>query len=217
MNAGEPLTKIGQKEDGSNHRLKMGNLIVLTGPSGVGKGTLVDLVMAQVTGLVRSVSVTTRAPRPGEVEGQSYFYRDLDTFQKMIQHDEFMEWAEFAGNYYGTPKSWVNEQLRAGLDVLLELEVQGARQIHSQNPKAVLIFISPPNFRELEGRLRARATETAEIILVRLQKAKQELQEKNVFQYEVVNDKLEDAANNLAHIVYAERLRSNNFEGNLPA
>jgi guanylate kinase len=120
---------------------------------------------------------------------------------------------EFAGNCYGTPKSWVNAQLKAGHDVLLELEVQGARQIHSQSPSAVLIFISPPNFNELEGRLRARATETAEIILVRLQKAKQELQEKNVFQYEVVNDKLEDAADNLAHIVYAERLRIRTSEG----
>lgn len=124
-----------------------------------------------------------------------------------------MEWAEFAGNCYGTPKSWVNAQLKAGHDVLLELEVQGARQIHSQSPSAILIFISPPNFNELEERLRARATETAEIILVRLQKAKQELQEKNVFQYEVVNDKLEDAANNLAHIVYAERLRIRTSEG----
>jgi guanylate kinase len=131
----------------------------------------------------------------------------------MVERNEFMEWAEFAGNCYGTPKSWVNAQLKAGHDVLLELEVQGARQIHSQSPAAILIFISPPNFNELEERLRARATETAEIILVRLQKAKQELQEKNVFQYEVVNDKLEDAANNLAHIVYAERLRIRTSEG----
>ncbi|MBP6743884.1 guanylate kinase [bacterium] len=207
MNTGEPLTKLGHKAGGPNQRLKMGNLIVLTGPSGVGKGTLVDLVMSRVVGLVRSVSVTTRLPRPGEVEGQSYFFRDRATFDDMLARNEFMEWAEFAGNCYGTPKSWVNAQLKAGHDVLLELEVQGARQIHSQSPSAVLIFISPPNFNELEGRLRARATETAEIILVRLQKAKQELQEKNVFQYEVVNDKLEDAADNLAHIVYAERLR----------
>jgi guanylate kinase len=147
------------------------------------------------------------------VEGQSYFFRDRATFEAMVERNEFMEWAEFAGNCYGTPKSWVNAQLKAGHDVLLELEVQGARQIHSQSPAAILIFISPPNFNELEERLRARATETAEIILVRLQKAKQELQEKNVFQYEVVNDKLEDAANNLAHIVYAERLRIRTSEG----
>ena len=213
MNTGEPLTKLGHKAGGPNQRLKMGNLIVLTGPSGVGKGTLVDLVMSRVVGLVRSVSVTTRLPRPGEIEGQSYFFRDRATFDAMLQRNEFMEWAEFAGNCYGTPKSWVNAQLKAGHDVLLELEVQGARQIHSQSPSAVLIFISPPNFDELEERLRARATETAEIILVRLQKAKQELQEKNVFQYEVVNDKLEDAANNLAHIVYAERLRIRTSEG----
>lgn len=213
MNTGEPLTKLGHKAGGPNQRLKMGNLIVLTGPSGVGKGTLVDLVMSRVVGLVRSVSVTTRLPRPGEVEGQSYFFRDRATFDDMLARNEFMEWAEFAGNCYGTPKSWVNAQLKAGHDVLLELEVQGARQIHSQSPSAVLIFISPPNFNELEGRLRARATETAEIILVRLQKAKQELQEKNVFQYEVVNDKLEDAADNLAHIVYAERLRIRTSEG----
>jgi len=213
MNTGEPLTKLGHKAGGPNQRLKMGNLIVLPGPSGVGKGTLVDLVMSRVVGLVRSVSVTTRLPRPGEVEGQSYFFRDRATFEAMVERNEFMEWAEFAGNCYGTPKSWVNAQLKAGHDVLLELEVQGARQIHSQSPAAILIFISPPNFNELEERLRARATETAEIILVRLQKAKQELQEKNVFQYEVVNDKLEDAANNLAHIVYAERLRIRTSEG----
>ena len=213
MNTGEPLTKLGHKAGGPNQRLKMGNLIVLTGPSGVGKGTLVDLVLSRVVGLVRSVSVTTRLPRPGEVEGQSYFFRDRATFDAMLERNEFMEWAEFAGNCYGTPKSWVNAQLKAGHDVLLELEVQGARQIHSQSPSAVLIFISPPNFNELEERLRARATETAEIILVRLQKAKEELQEKNVFQYEVVNDKLEDAANNLAHIVYAERLRIRTSKG----
>lgn len=152
MNTGEPLTKLGHKAGGPNQRLKMGNLIVLTGPSGVGKGTLVDLVMSRVVGLVRSVSVTTRLPRPGEVEGQSYFFRDRATFDDMLARNEFMEWAEFAGNCYGTPKSWVNAQLKAGHDVLLELEVQGARQIHSQSPSAVLIFISPPNFNELEGR-----------------------------------------------------------------
>jgi guanylate kinase len=213
MNTGEPLTKVGHKADGQHHRLKMGNLIVLTGPSGVGKGTLVDLMMARVVNMVRSVSVTTRAPRPGEIDGQSYFFRDRATFEQMLARNEFMEWAEFAGNFYGTPKSWVNDRLADGHDVLLELEVQGARQIHAQYPKAVMIFISPPNFGELEGRLRARATETAEIILVRLQKAKQELQEKNVFQYEVVNDKLEEAATNLAHIVYAERLRIKTSEG----
>lgn len=215
MNTGEPLTKVGHKADGSHQqqRLKMGNLIVLTGPSGVGKGTLVDLMMARVVNMVRSVSVTTRAPRPGEIEGQSYFFRDRATFEQMLTRNEFMEWAEFAGNFYGTPKSWVNEQLASGHDVLLELEVQGARQIHALYPKAVMIFISPPNFTELEDRLRARATETAEIILVRLQKARQELQEKNVFQYEVVNDKLEEAAINLAHIVYAERLRIKTSEG----
>lgn len=212
MNTGEPLTKIGVQAD-FEKRQGMGNLIVITGPSGVGKGTLVDLLLEQVPGLLRSVSVTTRKPRPGEEEGSAYFFRDRPEFERMINCSEFMEWAEFAGNLYGTPRNWVMEKRVQGFDVILEIEVKGARQISAQEPSAVLIFISPPSFTELEERLRSRATETADKIKLRLTKAKQELQEKNVFQYEVVNDKREEAAANLAHIVYAERLRLKTNEG----
>jgi guanylate kinase len=191
------------KDRGPRH----GNLIVITGPSGVGKGTLVEKLTAQIDHLKRSVSVTTREMRPGEVEDEQYFFRSREEFMTMVGEAAFMEWAEFAGNLYGTPRDWVNEALSEGIDVILEIEVLGAKQILKQNSGAVLVFISPPSFEELADRLRNRATESDEKIKLRLDKAVEELQEKNVFQYEVVNDKLEEAVKNLEHIVYAERCR----------
>lgn len=187
--------------------VRPGNLLVITGPSGVGKGTLVQKLKPRVDKLRYSVSVTTRAMRPGEIEGESYFFRSRSEFEDMARQGAFMEYAEFAGNFYGTPRGWVSEELENGVDVILEIEVVGAKQIHSQYPDAVMIFISPPSFEELANRLRNRKTETDEKIKLRLEKAEQELQEKNVFQYEVVNDNLDEAVSNLEHIVYAERCR----------
>lgn len=188
---------------------RTGNLFVFTGPSGVGKGTIREQLLQQVPGLLRSVSVTTRQRRPGEQEGVSYFFRTAEEFEHMRANNELMESAEFAGSYYGTPKAWVEQQLRAGLDVLLEIEVQGAKQIRQRFPNAVLIFVSPPSFEALRQRLVGRNTETSEKIAMRLMKAQQEVREKYLFHYEVVNDNIEEAVMNLTHIVYAERCRIN--------
>lgn len=184
-----------------------GNVLVFTGPSGVGKGTIVRQLLEQIPGLVKSVSVTTRKQRPGEQEGVNYFFRSVDEFKQMRDSNQLMEWAEFANNLYGTPKAWVESQISAGLDVLLEIEVQGAKQIRERFPEAVLMFISPPSFDALRQRLVGRATESSEKIALRLSKAEGELKEKHLFHYEVVNDNIDDAVLNLTHIVYAERCR----------
>lgn len=186
---------------------RKGQLIVVTGPSGVGKGTVVAKLMQQVTQLTKSVSVTTRQMRPGETEGVDYFFRSVEEFDEMIEKHLFMESAEFAGNLYGTPRAWVLEQLESGQDVILEIEVQGAKQVKERFPEAVLIFLSPPSIDELKKRLKQRATETPRALTLRLFKARQEMREKYLFHYEVVNDNIDDAVNNLAHIVYAERCR----------
>ena len=208
MNTGEPLIKVGPVADVPNSRIR-GDLLVLTGPSGVGKGTLVKGLLARVEHIKRSVSVTTRPMRPGETEGVEYFFRTRDQFDEMVARHEFMEYAEFAGHLYGTPMTWVYQELDEGEDVILEIEVLGAKQVHSLYPPAVLIFISPPSFEELEERLRLRGTETEEKIQQRLAKAREELLERNIFQYEVVNDVVDSAVTKLVHIVYAERYRLN--------
>ena len=208
MNTGEPLTKVGLEVDVPTSRIR-GDLLVLTGPSGVGKGTLVQGLIERVDKIKRSVSVTTRPRRPGETDGVEYFFRSRAQFEEMLANHEFMEWAEFAGHLYGTPMAWVHQELDEGRDVILEIEVQGAKQVHSLYPPAVLIFISPPSFEELEERLRLRGTETEEKIQQRLAKAREELLEKNLFQYEVVNDVIDSAVTKLVHIVYAERYRVN--------
>jgi guanylate kinase len=156
---------------------------------------------------VKSVSATTRDKRPDEVEGVDYFYKTPEQFYDMVESEQFLEWAEFAGNNYGTPKEWVLEQIRNGMDVILEIEVHGAKQIKSSLPDAILIFLSPPSFEALKERLRNRGTETPAKIALRLTKARQEMREKHQFHYEVVNDNIDEAVNNLAHIVYAERCR----------
>lgn len=185
--------------------LPSGKIVVITGPSGVGKGTLVQRLVADVPGVKKSVSVTTRTKRAAEEDGVDYFFVDKARFDELIKQDAFLEWAEFAGACYGTPLDWVTEQLKAGIDVLLEIEVQGAMQVRERCPSALLIFLSPPSIEELEARLRGRATETPEKIALRLAKASEEMKQKHLFHYEVVNDNLEEAAKNLIRIVYDER------------
>ena len=153
---------------------RAGNLIVVTGPSGVGKGTVVSKLLQQIPNLTKSVSVTTREMRPNEIEGTDYFFRSAEEFEAMIDNGLFMEWAEFAGNLYGTPSAWVLDKL-LNFDVILEIEVQGAKQISTAFPKAVLIFLSPPSLDELKKRLKGRATETAMKLTLRLAKARQEM------------------------------------------
>jgi guanylate kinase len=201
--------------DGSTHPRRgavtdvrtTGNLLVFTGPSGVGKGTIVRRLLEEVPNIAKSISVTTRQQRPGEQDGVHYFFRSAEEFEQMRYSNQLMEWAEFAGSFYGTPKQYVESQLSQGSDVLLEIEVQGAKQILQRFPYAVLIFVSPPSFEALRERLVRRATETSEKIALRLSKAQQEMKEKYLFHYEVVNDNIDEAVMNLSHIVYAERCR----------
>ena len=192
---------------GKGAAVRRGNVIVLTGPSGVGKGTLTRQMLCTIPHLVKSVSVTTRAQRPGEAEGVDYFFVSRDEFDRIEEKGRLMEFAEFAGNMYGTPKAWVEEQLKSGNDVLLEIEVQGAKQVRQRRPESLLIFVSPPSFDSLRERLEGRNTETPEKISARLEQAELEMQERNLFHYEVVNDNIDEAVSNLTHIVYAERCR----------
>jgi len=173
--------------------MKTGQLIVLTGPSGVGKGTLLRLLLQRHPSLYLSISVTTRSPRPGEINGQHYYFIDRRQFQRMIDQGDLLEWAEFAGNYYGTPRRPVEQQIRAGNWVVLEIELQGARQIRRSFPAALQIFILPPSLDELEYRLRCRGHDSEASIRQRLNRAKLEVEAADEFDLKVVNDDLEKA------------------------
>ena len=184
-----------------------GKIFVLTGPSGVGKGTVVEQVLKKVNNLYLSVSATTREKRTGEKEGVNYFFKTKEEFEKMIKADELLEWAEFAGDYYGSPKFPVNNYTSCSKDVLLEIEVQGAKQIKEKNPESILIFLAPPTFEALEERLIKRQTESIEKVKVRLKKAKEEMKEVKLFNYIVVNDNLNEAVENVISIIRAERCK----------
>lgn len=187
---------------------------MITGPSGVGKGTVVQRILKSLDNLYLSISATTREKRSGEEEGVSYFFKSKDEFQKMIDSDQFIEWAEFAGNFYGTPKYEINKWLSCGKDVLLEIEVQGAKQILKKFPDAITVFLKPPNFEALEERLIKRNTESLEKVKIRLKKAKGEMQEIPVFTYEVLNDDLEEAVKNVISIIRAERCKVSKDKNN---
>lgn len=178
-----------------------GILIVLTGPSGVGKGTLRRFLADRLPALKTSISVTTRPMRPGEVNGVDYYFVSRERFQAMIAENELLEWAEYAGNYYGTPRTMVEQTLERGESLILEIEVQGALQICDLFPDARLIFIEPPSLEELAHRLRNRQTNTEEDIKLRLAQAEVELQQKTRFNHVIQNNNLAEAeANLLNHI-----------------
>lgn len=188
--------------------MSKGNLYVFTGPSGTGKGTILKQVMEADTRVQLSVSATTRSPRPDEENGVHYWFLEKDEFVSKIEAGAFLEHACYVGNYYGTPEGPVNEQLNAGFDVVLEIEVQGALQIHEKRPDAVMIFVAPPSFEELESRLRGRGTETEEKVLARIEAARGELEQANRFDYIVVNDDLQTAVDDVKSIFRAERCRN---------
>ncbi len=173
--------------------MSKGKLIVLTGPSGVGKGTLLRRLLSQHPELTLSISATTRSPRPGEVPGKHYHFVDRDTFQAMIEAGELLEWAEFAGNFYGTPRHAVEDALNDGQWVILEIELFGARQVKRCFPAAFMIFLLPPSLEELEQRLRSRGHDSDEAIARRLVRAKTEMQAVDEFDLTIVNDDLDKA------------------------
>ncbi|MBS5150182.1 MAG: guanylate kinase [Butyricicoccus pullicaecorum] len=187
--------------------MNKGKLIVFTGPSGTGKGTILSEVLKRDDRLRVSVSATTRQPREGEQNGVHYWFLSKEDFEERIAQDAFLEHACYVGNYYGTLEQPVNEQLEAGNDVVLEIEVQGAMQIHEKRPDAVMIFVAPPSMQALSERLHGRGTETPEKIAARLAQAEQELCYKNRFDYVIINDILEDAVADLCAILRAERCR----------
>ncbi|MBI2995526.1 MAG: guanylate kinase [Candidatus Melainabacteria bacterium] len=184
-----------------------GRIFVITGPSGVGKGTVVERVLKNVDNMYLSISATTREKREGEKEGVNYFFKTKDKFQRMIEEDEFLEWAQFAEDFYGSPKFAINNYLSCGKDVLLEIELQGAKQVKQKCPDAVLIFLAPPSFEALEERLIKRQTESIEKVKVRLKKAKEEMKEVKLFNYLVMNDNLQEAVDNVVSIIKAERCK----------
>lgn len=184
-----------------------GILLVVSGPSGVGKGTICKEFLKK-SDIFYSVSATTRTARAGEVDGVNYFFKTEDEFSEMIDKKEFLEWATFCGNYYGTPKHVVEEKLQMGIDVILEIDVQGAMQVRSNYPEGVFVFILPPSMEELENRIRGRKTESEEVINTRLQKAQKEIKTANKYNYLVLNDNLDEAVNSLNIILSAEKLRT---------
>ncbi|MDI9507452.1 MAG: guanylate kinase, partial [Bacillota bacterium] len=182
-----------------------GLLIVLSGPSGVGKGTVRDALFAMKGhNLVYSVSMTTRPPRAGEVHGHDYYFVTREEFEENIRAGKMLEHAEFIGNYYGTPLEAVSENLNAGLEVVLEIEVQGAEQVRQKMPEAVFIFIAPPSLDSLYNRLRRRGTESEEVIRQRIEKAKREINLAYKYDYIVVNDTVENAADKILAIIRSE-------------
>lgn len=184
-----------------------GLLIVLSGPSGTGKGTVCDALMKHRSDLVLSVSCTTRERRPGEFEGVDYFYKTKEEFDELIKQGEFLEYASVYSNYYGTPKSFVMKKLKEGRNVLLEIDVQGALNVKKAFPEGVYLFLVPPSFKVLEHRIRSRATETEEQIRMRLSKAAGEMGLMGEYDYVIVNDSIESVVHSIGCIIEAERLK----------
>lgn len=187
---------------------RKGILFVMTGASGVGKDTIRQAAFPDLDNLYYSISATTRVRRPGETHGKQYFFYDKDVFERMLEEDELLEHAEYVGDYYGTPRRPVDEALERGEDVLLELELVGAREVKRRRPEAVMIFIAPPTLVELERRLRGRGTDSDEKIQKRLARAREEIKAVREFDYVVVNDMLADAVRGFESVIRAERLRA---------
>ena len=182
-----------------------GVLMVLSGFSGAGKGTLVKYLMEKYDNFALSISMTTRQPRAGEKDGVEYFFTDREHFLKTVEENGLIEYAEYCGNFYGTPRKYVEEQLTAGKDVILEIEIQGALKIREKFPECLLIFVTPPSAEELERRLTERGTETPEVIKSRLARAYEESQGMDAYDYIAINDNLACCAEEITEIVEAAR------------
>lgn len=187
--------------------MRKGKTFIISGPSGVGKSTVLKALLEKRPDLYFSVSATTREPRAGEIDGVHYHFLDVDTFREWIARDEFLEYAEYVGNFYGTPKRYVDAAMNRGQDVILDIEVQGAIQVTSKRPDTVRIFIAPPSWTELERRLTERGTDEPDQIQKRLLRAKVEFQTAHTYEYFVINDTVETAVNELTAIMTAEHCK----------
>lgn len=193
-----------------------GLLIVLSGPSGVGKGTVRKALFEdEETNFKYSISMTTRDKREGEVDGVDYFFKSREEFEQLIEQDKFIEYAEYVGNYYGTPVDFVRQTMEQGHDVFLEIEVEGAKQVRDKFPEALFIFLAPPSIEQLESRLVGRGTDSKEIIEHRISEAKRELTLMNLYDFVVVNDSIEEAKRKIRCIVEANHLRRSKVERHL--
>lgn len=188
--------------------MNKGILVVVSGFSGAGKGTVMKRLMEKYDDYALSVSATTRKPRPGEEDGREYFFRTRDEFEKLIEEDALLEYAQYVQNYYGTPRSYVEEQLQAGRNVILEIEIQGAMKIKEKIPEALLVFVTPPTVEELERRLTGRGTETAQVIADRLARAGEEAEGMAQYDYILVNDTVEECVDHLHQIIVSEHSRA---------
>lgn len=185
----------------------IGHLYIVAAPSGAGKTTLVRLLLENDTGIRVSVSCTTRKPRPGEKDGREYHFVDVPNFIERVSQGEFLEWAEVHGNYYGTSKNWIEAEMTAGRDVLLEIDWQGAQQVRKAFPEAIGVFILPPSLDTLKERLSGRGTDSAETIARRIAAARDEMRHVDEFDYVIINDDLQQALGNLLSVVSASRLQ----------
>ena len=185
-----------------------GILIVVSGFSGAGKGTVMKEIMGRYGNYALSISATTRKPRPGEEEGREYFFKTVEEFEKMIAKDQLIEYARYVDNYYGTPRAYVEEQLEAGKDVILEIEIQGALKVKEKFPETLLLFVTPPTAKELRSRLKGRGTETKDVIDFRMNRAKEEAEGMNRYDYLIVNDVLEECVEQVHRIIQGEHRRS---------
>lgn len=188
--------------------MSKGVLTVVSGFSGAGKGTVMKRLLEKYDNYALSISVTTRNPREGERDGIEYFFRTREEVEDMIANDQLLEHAEYVGNYYGTPRFYVEEKLAQGQNVILEIEIQGAMEIKKKIPEAVLIFVTPPTIEELRNRLTGRGTETADVIESRLRRAAEEAEGMNGYDYLLINDQVDSCADQLHQIILSERCRT---------
>ena len=186
---------------------KRGCLVIISGFSGAGKGTVVRELTSRYDNYALSISATTRAPRKGEENGREYFFKTREEFEELIKQDALYEYAQYVSNYYGTPKAYVQQQLDAGKDVILEIEVQGALNVKAKNPEALLLFVTPPSAQELKRRLIGRGTETLEVINERMARAAEEALLMDRYDYLIINDKLEECTETIHQLVQREHLR----------
>ncbi|WP_085992441.1 guanylate kinase [Oceanobacillus senegalensis] len=184
-----------------------GILFILSGPSGVGKGTVRKRLFEKATDLQYSISMTTRDKRPGETDGIDYFYKTKEEFEQLIEANELLEYAKYVNNYYGTPRRYVEETLEKGDDVFLEIEVQGALQVKENFPEGVFIFLFPPSLDELKNRILGRGTESNDLVINRLKEARKEIEMMDAYDYVVVNDQVDHAVSKIESIIQSEHLK----------